>query len=305
MGLVTISRELLSERTSDAQAGAWCAQLESGDILYFPETPISIPQGDLAFLLGQQQADSSLHKNIAYKPKIDKLSGVDTKTSDPAAEARLQAIMRQYSKSVVAFLTEFLSPYQAKWQLDFASFRPQEEQGRDLPLRKRNDLLHTDAFPTRPTHGARILRFFNNIHPTRTRDWVVGDPFATMVKQFAPGEIAPSPNTALSRAAKGLGRAVGLGSALPSIKRSPYDDFMMRFHNFLKENSRYQAECVKYAWQFPAGSSWMVYTDTVPHAVLAGQYALEQTLLVNPEALVTPETSPLKVLEQIAGTALV
>jgi hypothetical protein len=80
---------------------------------------------------------------------------------------------------------------------------------------------------------------------------------------------------------------------------------MMRFHNFLKENSRYQAECVKYAWQFPAGSSWMVYTDTVPHAVLAGQYALEQTLLVNPEALVTPETSPLKVLEQIAGTALV
>jgi 3-deoxy-D-manno-oct-2-ulosonic acid (Kdo) hydroxylase len=79
----------------------------------------------------------------------------------------------------------------------------------------------------------------------------------------------------------------------------------MRFHNFLKENSRYQTECAKYAWQFPAGSSWMVYTDTVPHAVLAGQYALEQTLLVKPEALVTPETSPLKVLEQIAGTTLV
>jgi hypothetical protein len=49
----------------------------------------------------------------------------------------------------------------------------------------------------------------------------------------------------------------------------------------------------------------MVYTDTVPHAVLAGQYALEQTFLVRPEALVTPETSPLKVLEGIAGTTLV
>jgi hypothetical protein len=149
------------------------------------------------------------------------------------------------------------------------------------------------------------LRFFNNIHPSRTRDWVVGDPFATVVKQFAPAEIAPSPDTALSRAAKGLGRAVGLGAAVPAIKRSPYDDFMMRFHNFLKENSRFQAECAKYPWQFPAGSSWMVYTDTVPHAVLAGQYALEQTLLVKPEALVAPETSPLKVLEGIAGTALV
>jgi hypothetical protein len=213
--------------------------------------------------------------------------------------------MRQYSKSVVAFLAGFLSPYQAKWELDYASFRPQEEQGRDLPLRKRNDLLHTDAFPTRPTHGARILRFFNNIHPSRTRDWVVGDPFATIVRQFAPAEIAPSPDSGLSRVAKGVGRAVGLGAALPSIKRSPYDDFMMRFHNFLKENGRFQAECAKYPWQFPARSSWMVYTDTVPHAVLAGQYALEQTLLVKPEALVAPETSPLKVLEGIAGTALV
>ena len=305
VGLVTISRESLSGVVSETQAQAWCAQLEAGEILYFPQTPIPISQDDLAFLLGLQQSDSSLHKNIAYKPNIDKLSGVDTKTADAAAVSRLQGIMRQYSKSVVAFLTGFLSPYQAKWQLDYASFRPQEEKGRDLSLRKRNDLLHTDAFPTRPTHGARILRFFNNIHPTRTRDWVVGDPFATLVKQFAPAEIAPSPDNALSRAAKGLGRSMGLGAAIPSIKRSPYDDFMMRFHNFLKENARFQAECAKYPWQFPAGSSWMVYTDTVPHAVLAGQYALEQTLLVTPEALVNPETSPLKVLQGIAGTALV
>lgn len=305
MGLVTISRESLSGVVSETQAQAWCAQLEAGEILYFPQTPVPISQDDLAFLLGLQQSDSSLHKNIAYKPNIDKLSGVDTKTADAAAVSRLQGIMRQYSKSVVAFLTRFLSPYQAKWQLDYASFRPQEEKGRDLSLRKRNDLLHTDAFPTRPTHGARILRFFNNIHPTRTRDWVVGDPFATLVKQFAPAEIAPSPDNALSRAAKGLGRSMGLGAAIPSIKRSPYDDFMMRFHNFLKENARFQAECAKYPWQFPAGSSWMVYTDTVPHAVLAGQYALEQTLLVAPEALVNPETSPLNVLQGIAGTALV
>jgi len=304
MGLVTISRELLSGSASEAQARAWCAQLEGGEILYFPETPVPIPQDDLTFLLDQQQTNSSLHKNIAYKPKVDVLSGVDTKTEGQAA-VRLQSIMRQYSKDVVIFLTGFLSPYRGKWELDYASFRPQEEEGRDLPLRRRNDLLHTDAFPTRPTHGARILRFFNNIHPSRTRDWVVGDPFATVVKQFAPAEIAPSPDTALSRAAKGLGRAVGLGAAVPAIKRSPYDDFMMRFHNFLKENSRFQAECAKYPWQFPAGSSWMVYTDTVPHAVLAGQYALEQTLLVKPEALVAPETSPLKVLEGIAGTALV
>ena len=206
---------------------------------------------------------------------------------------------------MVQFLTRFLSPYQQHWKLDYASFRPQEEQNRDLPLRRRNDLLHTDAFPTRPTHGARILRFFNNINPTRTRDWIVSDPFAATVRQFAPHQIAPQPGSALSRAGKAAGRALGLGAAIPSLKRSPYDDFMMRFHNFLKENPRFQSDCPKYPFQFPPGSSWMVYTDTVPHAVLAGQYALEQTFLVRPEAMVRPEISPLKVLEEIAQAPLV
>jgi hypothetical protein len=260
----------------------------------------------LEFLLGQQQTDSSLHKNIAYKPAIDALSGVDTKTADSAAVTRLQGIMRFYSGAVTEFLSGFLSPYARRWKLDYASFRPQEEQGRDLALRKRNDLLHTDAFPTRPTYGSRILRFFNNIHPTRTRDWVVGEPFPTLVKQFAPKQIElPVPENAASRAGKSFAKAIGLTAAVPSLKRSPYDDFMMRFHNFLKENEKYQADSVKYPWQFPAGSSWMVYTDTVPHAVLTGQYALEQTFLVAPEAMVTPAVSPLAVLEEMAGAKLV
>jgi hypothetical protein len=302
VGLVTIAH---NTPASDEQARAWCAQLEAGEILFFPISPIPIPQGDIEFLLGQQQTDSSLHKNIAYKPNADKLTGVDPKTANPAAVARLQSIMQGYSQAVETFLTGFLSPYHANWRLDYASFRPQEEQNRDLPLRRRNDLLHTDAFPTRPTKGARILRFFNNIHPTRTRDWIVGDPFENIAPQFAPKEIAPHVDSAASRAAKSLARAVGLGRAIPSLKRTPYDDFMMRFHNFLKENARFQADCTKYPWQFPARSSWMVYTDTVPHAVLAGQYALEQTFLVSPGALVAPQHSPLKVLEGIAGTTLI
>lgn len=307
MGLVTITPEALADGKpkTDDQARAWCAQLEAGEILYFPATPIAIPPDDLAFLLGQQQTDSSLHKNIAYKPKIDKLSGVDAKTADSAAVTRLRGIMRHYSQAVETFLKGFLSPYNGSWKLDYASFRPQEEQGRDLSTRRRNDLLHTDAFPTRPTQGARILRFFNNIHPTRTRDWVVGDPFAKMALEFVPHAIGPRPESTPVGLAKILARGVGLGAAIPSLKRSPYDDFMMRFHNFLKENEQFQAESPKYPWNFPPGSSWMVYTDTVPHAVLAGQYALEQTFLVAPEALVAPEVSPLKVLEGIAGGPLI
>ncbi len=309
MALIPIPAESLVDRKrppSEAQAREWCERLEAGDILYFPQTPIDFAPGDIEFLLGQQQTDSSLHKNIAYKPARDALSGVDAKTANAAAVARLHGIMRFYSQAAAEFLGGFLTPYARRWKLDYASFRPQEEQGRDLALRKRNDLLHTDAFPTRPTHGARILRFFNNIHPTRTRDWVVGEPFPTLVGRFAPRQIAlPSPGNAASRAAKSLARGLGLGAAIPSLKRSPYDDFMMRFHNFLKENEAFQAGCEKRPFQFPSGSSWMVYTDTVPHAVLAGQYALEQTFLVSPEAMVAPQLSPLRVLEAIAGSRLI
>ncbi|MGH9617927.1 MAG: Kdo hydroxylase family protein, partial [Acidobacteriaceae bacterium] len=225
---------------------------------------------------------------------------------------RLHRILREYSLAVTEFLSGFLSPYRSRWQLDYGSFRPQEEQGRDLPLRRRNDLMHTDAFPTRPTRGARILRFFNNLHPTKTRDWITGEPFGALAPQFVTRATKPEVGkTALPREQSTLTRVtlkaasdIGLGRALPAIKRSPYDDFMMRFHNFLKENATYQAHGKREAWSFPPGSSWMVYTDMVPHAVLAGQYALEQTYLVASEAMVAPEHSPLAVLEKMTGEKL-
>src|ERR1700729_2518075 len=201
MGLVAIEPSALSGEVPEADARAWCEQLEAGEILFFPQSPIPFSPEDLSFLLGQQQTGSTLHKNIAYKPNLDSVSGLDAGTTRAADLAHLQAIMRQYSRDVTRFLTRFLSPYQGRWRLDYASFRPQEEEGRDLPLRRRNDLLHTDAFPTRPTRGARILRFFNNIHPTRTRDWITTDTFGELAPRFAPRDIA------LPKAESGLGRA--------------------------------------------------------------------------------------------------
>jgi len=174
-----------------------------------------------------------------------------------------------------------------------------------LPVRRRNDLLHTDAFPTRPTHGWRILRFFHNIHPTRTRDWVVGEPFARVVGAFTPGKLAiPQSDSPVVRVGKQLAQAVGFAALVPQWKRGPYDEFMMRLHNTMKEDSAFQASCVREEVQFSPGSSWMVYTETVPHAVLGGQYALEQTFLVDPAAMVTPDSAPIAILERMAGNRL-
>lgn len=310
VAIVSIPPEALRDETARDSRSAehhreWCLRLEMGDILLFPETPLRIPAEDVAFLLGQQQTGSTLHKNVAYRPGKDVLTGLDAKSMSPVAVERLHSILRAYSQGATEFLRGFLAPYQARWELDYASFRPVEEQGRDLPLHRRNDLLHTDAFPTRPTHGARILRFFSNVHPTRTRDWITSEPFAGIVGSFAPRQLSlPHPKNIAAQALSSLGQALGLSRILPSIKRSPYDDFMLRFHNFLKENSDYQASCSKVHTRFPPGSSWMVYTDTVPHAVLAGQFALEQTFLVPAEAQLDPSSSPVAILERMTGTRL-
>ena len=310
MPVYSISRDevgqALAGGSGEEPVRNWCAALEAGQVLYFPETPVPVPESDLKTLLSGEQTDSRLHKNIAYKPNRDELTGVDEKTSPPEAVRELHAIMRRYSASVEGFLTRFLAPYGRRWILDYASYRPIEEQGRDLSVRRRNDLLHTDAFPTRPTKGWRILRFFHNVHPTRTRDWVTGEPFAKVVGEFAPGKIAvPRPDGALGAAKRAFAKASGLGKLVPQWKRTPYDEFMMQLHNAMKEDAAFQAGCVREEVRFAPGSSWMVYTETVPHAVLAGQYALEQTFLVDPAAMVRPESAPVAVLEKMVGAKLV
>jgi 3-deoxy-D-manno-oct-2-ulosonic acid (Kdo) hydroxylase len=301
------------------QSRAWCAQLEAGSVLYFPETPVSIPVADLDFLLTRRQSGSRVHKNIAYKPGPDVLSGVDRSADgfDRDSVDRLHDVMRRYSAAVATFVSDFLVPYDRRWQLDYASYRPIEEAGRDLPMHQRNDLLHTDAFPTRPTRGARILRFFHNIHPTRTRDWIIGEPFPRIVGCFlrrssgamgvglsgmltSPPLPLPHPDSIAVRAARSLAQSTGIATLVPSLKRTPYDEFMMRLHNTMKEDAEFQRTCAREQVRFAPGSSWMVFTETVPHAVLAGQYALEQTFLVDPAAMVTPESAPVAVLKKMA-----
>ncbi|HLK52810.1 MAG TPA: Kdo hydroxylase family protein [Candidatus Angelobacter sp.] len=275
----------------DLKQASWhCDQLEQGKVLFFSHVPFEFPDADRESLLSQKQTGSRFHKNISYRPAKDILKGVDENSPD---RERMNAIMRDFSASVGKFISQFLAPYAGKMKMDFASFRPLEEQGRDLSLHKRNDLLHVDAFPTRPTHGARILRVFANINPSVGRVWNVGEPFHEFLpKLMRVKKIGPSSG--------GLGRALAHMAAkigLPVAQRSPYDEFMLYLHDWLKENSDFQQNSPKQELVFPPGSSWMVYTDGVPHAAMSGKYALEQTFIIPREVLVTPRVAPCQVLE--------
>jgi hypothetical protein len=292
-----------SETARAQERARWCCrQLEEGQILYFEGIPYDFPEADRKFLLGQKQVGSKLYKNISYRPKQDLLRG--SVSENPADTERLHGIMRHFSEEIVKLLTRVLAPYAPHWALDYASYRPEEEEERDLSVHKRNDLLHVDAFPSRPTRGARILRCFTNINPTRSRNWLTTDRFPTLAEKFAKEagleEIAKNGDESGSLL-NALKRAVGIKAA----DRSAYDTFMLRFHDYLKENSDFQSNTPKIRIDFPPMTTWMCYTDSVPHAVLSGQYALEQTFIVPVKAMVVPEKSPVRVLEKLAGRSLV
>jgi len=279
-----------------------CGRLESGNILFFPTVPFDFPPEEISFLLEQKQSGSKSRKNIAYKPQLDKI----TNHGDTADAPRLLEVLRNYSRRVTVFLSTLLAPYAPYWKHDYASFRPFQEQGRKLRLRARNDLLHVDAFPTRPLHGMRILRFFTNINPTEGRKWITSEPFEMLAKKF--GEEVSYPKSVGYSAIDRLRKKMGFwlqqfGFKVPM--RSPYDQFMLRLHHFLKENSAFQQSCPKDYWDFPPGSCWAVFTDQVSHAAISGQYALEQTFLVPQRALIYPERAPVAILERLSGKNMV
>ena len=98
-------------------------------MIYFPRSPIEFSDADREFLVSQHRADSVVHKNVSYWPAEDKLRGFE---GSPEVLERLTGVMRNYSQQVVNFLRKFLAPYDAGYKLDFASFRPTEEEGRAL-----------------------------------------------------------------------------------------------------------------------------------------------------------------------------
>jgi hypothetical protein len=124
-----------------------------------------------------------------------------------------------------------------------------------------------------------------------------------MAEEAGLGRIAAgagSPLRALARGVTSLRRAAGMGGT----DRSAYDQFMLRFHDFLKENVRFQEDTPKTRLEFPSLSTWIVFTDGVPHAALSGQFALEQTYIIPVDALLAPQHAPLRVLEKLCGRPL-
>ena len=263
------------------------AALEAGRVVVLPNLAFVASDTELAVL--SPELLSGKRKNISFDPATGSVGGA----ADVPAE--LDAMIRRFANYAEALTGGLLAPYAGHLRTARTSFRPAEISGRAYSPRKDDKRLHVDAFPTRPTHGDRILRVFANIAPDgRQREWRVGEPFADLASRYL--RTLPTPAVTKARLYAMLGLTKGV--------QSGYDQMMLALHDQMKLDERYQQTAPSLPWSFAAGSTWMVFTDQVPHAALAGHFALEQTFYLPVSAMVTPDTAPLRVLERLTGRVL-
>jgi hypothetical protein len=264
--------------------------LENGDVVLLPRLAFVVDPAENDLLSPSLASES---KNVTYEASTGALRGCRLAAGD---EARLRGMLQRFVGCSRTLLTNLLPAYRADACRARATFRPVEIAGRSTSWRKDDTRLHVDSFPASPTRGARILRVFSNIDPRgRPRTWRLGEPFETVVRRYR-GELrGPLPGTApllqWLRITKG--------------RRSPYDHMMLTLHDRMKADLRYQAEAAQRQYDFAAGTTWIVFTDQVSHAAMAGQHVLEQTFLVPPERLRDPERAPLACLGRATGRTLI
>ncbi len=266
------------------------AALEAGQILFLPQLSFGLLEFERGLLSAALAAGN--RKNVSFDPTTGRIGGT---SAEGATAAALTGMMGRFSAMAEAFVCTLIPAYTDRIERARASFRPVEVKGRATSTRHNDTLLHVDAFPTRPLQGRRILRMFSNIAPeSATRDWRVGEPFPDFARRFLPQVKPGLPGHAWALKALGLTKG----------QRSAYDEIMLKLHDAAKHDAAWQAQGQHTAVSFPSGSSWMVFTDQVPHAAMAGYCALEQTFHLPVEAMAHPEQSPLRVLEQFMGRRL-
>jgi hypothetical protein len=265
--------------------------LEAGQILFLPRYGFTV--------LGSYQplfSSTILHKgskNISYSPATGKLYET---ASTGRSLSLLQEMMRRFADFARKTVTRLLPIYRTGLVPARASFRPIEIEGRPMPWRKDDTRLHIDAFPSSPIQGNRILRLFCNVNPAgQTHLWRIGEPFEQTAGRFLPSIKPPFP----------FSSAVLMLTSTTKSRRTFYDHIMLCLQDRMKRDQRYQAEAEQAKVEFPAGSTWLAFTDQVSHATMRGQYQLEQTFLLDFSRLHDQSTAPLDVLEKLAGRRLV
>jgi len=263
------------------------AALERGGILLFSEPGFALTTEECALIATGAAAGAA--KNISLDLTTGTVKG--TELTGPSSDV-LKNLMARFAAFARDLVHAVAPSYGPGLKTGRTSFRPAEIAGRESSWRKDDRRRHVDAFPSTPTHGARILRVFMNVDQAGTaRQWRVGPDFETYAKNFLPHVSSLPPGAATLLALTGITKT----------RRTAYDQLMLGLHDAAKRDLAWQDTSPARDVSFLPGQVWMVFTDQTPHAALAGRNALEQSFYVAPDVMTAPEQTPLAVLSRLTG----
>jgi hypothetical protein len=124
--------------------------------------------------------------------------------------------------------------------------------------------------------------------------WRIGEPFENLAQRYLPEITPPLPGSAWLMEKLHLTKS----------RRSRYDHIMLQMHDRMKADREYQEKVSQVTVPLAAGSTWICFSDQTSHAVMSGQFLLEQTLHLPEESQYDPERSPLRILQRLAQHAL-
>ena len=268
----------------------WTAAVEAGKLLYFPHLGFQVQPDERALL-----------REDMLSPKARNVSlGADGVLKGAAGSAQdqqaLAAMVGRFRQQALQLVDDLLPEYKGQLRVAPTSFRPKQVETRAQSVRADDQRMHVDAFPSRPSYGERLLRVFTNLNPHGVpRVWRVGEDFETIARRFLP-QAKPY---RLWQA-----KLLNAVHATKSL-RSEYDHLMLQLHDLMKFDEQYQKNGTQVTVPFPPGSVWVCFSDQATHAVMSGQFMMEQTLYLPPGKEVDPQASPLAILTRLVGRPLV
>ena len=268
----------------------WTAALEAGKVLYFPRLGFAVQPEEQALLREDMLAPKSRNVSLGADGVLKGAAG------SAAEQQALAAMVGRFRQQALQLVDDLLPEYKGQLRVAPTSFRPKQAETRAQSVRADDQRMHVDAFPSRPSYGERLLRVFTNLNPHGVpRVWRVGEDFETIARRFLP-QAKPY---RLWQA-----KLLNAVHATKSL-RSEYDHLMLQLHDLMKFDEQYQKNGTQVTVPFPPGSVWVCFSDQATHAVMSGQFMMEQTLYLPPGKEVDPQASPLAILTRLVGRPLV
>ncbi|HEX7634127.1 MAG TPA: Kdo hydroxylase family protein [Noviherbaspirillum sp.] len=289
-----MEHQILDIDSTDWKIGApqetWIAELEAGKVLYFPRLGFRLTEQEKRFLTPDIRNPKA--RNIS----LDANGRLKGATGDAAAQSELAAMIGRFRAQAQTLIHTLLPRYTDALRLAPTSYRPTQVETRTQSWRADDRRLHVDAFPSRPNYGERILRVFTNINPDgMPRVWRVGEPFEAVARRFLPRSKPYS---------RWQAKALNALHVTKSL-RSEYDHLMLQLHDGMKSDLQYQQQAAQVTMPFPSGSVWVCFSDQTSHAVMSGQYMMEQTFHLPVAHQYNPDASPLAILTRLTGRTLI